>query len=273
MATISAVLIVRDEAAALDDCLASLAWVDEIVVLDSGSTDATLDVARRHDACVHVAADWRGFGIQRQRAQAHASGDWILMIDADERVTPALRASIEAAVARDDRDAVYALPRLSWVFGRFIRHSGWYPDYVTRLYPRARARYGDELVHERLQVPEDMRRERLAGDLLHFTYRDLEHYLVKSARYARDWASVREQRGVRTSLVQGLLHAAGCFLRMYVLKAGFLDGPQGFLLAALSSHSTFVKYADLWVRRQPPAEGADGPRARGTTGAAPSARR
>ncbi len=251
MATLSAVLIVRDEADHLDACLASLDWVDEIVVLDSGSRDATLEIARRRDACVHVATDWQGFGVQRQRAQAHATGDWVLVIDADERVTPALRRSIEAAVARDDRDVAYAVPRRSWVFGRFIRHGGWYPDFVTRLYPRERCAYGDEPVHERLRLADGMRRERLAGDLLHYTYRDLEHYLVKSARYARDWAALREARGRRASLLEATLHGAWLFVRMYLLKAGFLDGRQGFLLAALSAHSAFAKYADLWVRRQP----------------------
>ncbi len=249
-ATLSVVLIVRNEAQLLRDCLQSVHWADEIVVLDSGSTDDTLAIARQYTDKVFVDSDWQGFGVQRQRAQQQASGDWILVIDADERVTPELRRAIETVVQNNDQDRVYALPRLSWVFGRFIRHSGWYPDYVIRLYPRQRGRYGDERVHEKLQMDAGMTTEYLAGDLIHYTYSDMAHYLTKSAHYAEEWARQKQAEGKRVRLLEGLAHGAVCFLRMYVLRAGFLDGRQGFLLAVLSAHSTFVKYADLWVRQQ-----------------------
>lgn len=251
MARLSAVLIVRNEAASLRACLDTVTWADEIVVLDSGSNDATVAIAREYTAHVHTAADWQGYGVQRQRAQALATGDWIFALDADERVTPALRSAIERVVAEDKRDAVYAMPRLTFCFGRFIRHSGWYPDYVTRLYPRERARYDDAPVHEKVAADPGMALVRLQGDLLHYTYRDLEHYLVKSASYAAAWASARERAGRRASLMQGVLHGIACFVRMYLVRAGFLDGRAGLLLALLSAHSTFAKYADLWVRRQP----------------------
>lgn len=251
MATLSVVLIVRNEADNLAACLDTVSWAGEIVIMDSGSDDATLDIARRYTDKVYVDTDWQGFGIQRQRAQARASGEWLLMLDADERVTPELRASIEAAVAHDRREVVYAVPRLSWVFGRFIRHSGWYPDYVSRLYARTRTSYRADRVHEKLMVGEGMQLSMLTGDLLHYTYRDMNHYLVKSAHYAAAWAQQRQEQGKRASLSQGLLHGVGCFLKMYLLRAGFLDGRQGLLLALLSAHSTFVKYADLWVRTLP----------------------
>ncbi len=251
MATLSAVLIVRNEAANLAACLDSVAWADEIVVVDSGSTDDTLDIARRYTDQVHVEAHWQGYGVQRQRAQARASGDWILMIDADERVSPALAAAIRGALAADDRQAVYALPRLSYCFGRFIRHGGWYPDRVVRLYPREKCAYGPATVHEKLVPAPGMRVLRLSGDLLHYTYRDLQHYLVKSAGYAAAWAAQRHAAGRRSSLLQGFTHGLACFLRMYVFRLGFLDGRQGLLLAVLSGHSTFVKYADLWTRWHP----------------------
>lgn len=250
MARLSVALIVRNEAQNLPACLEQVRWADEIVVLDAGSTDATLDIARRYTDKVFVAADWQGYGVQRQRAQAHATGDWVFMLDADERVTPELRSAIEKVVAEDRRDRVYAVPRLSWVFGRFIRHGGWYPDRVIRLYARDRARYNDALVHEKLVYDSAMQVENLQGDLLHYTYRDLEHYLVKSAGYAAAWAAQRKAKGKTASLSQGLVHGIGCFLRMYVFRAGFLDGRQGLLLALLSAHSTFVKYADLWIRTQ-----------------------
>ncbi len=257
--SLAAVLIVKNEEAHLRACLETLSWVEEIVVVDSGSTDATRDIARTFTDKVVVQDDWQGFGVQRQRAEALVASDWILMIDADERVTPELRDSIEAAVALD-QPVIYTLPRLSWCFGAFIRHSGWYPDRVARLYPRRRAGYNASLVHEKLENPERLTVTPLQGDLLHFTYRDLRHYLEKSAHYAQAWAEQRAARGRRGSLAAGIGHGIGCFLRMYLFKAGFLDGRQGLLLALLSAHSTFAKYADLWVRTRtsPPPDDVPG---------------
>lgn len=235
----------------LGECLASLSFVDEIVVLDGGSSDGTVEIARRYTDKIIVNADWQGYGMQRQRAQNAATGDWILMIDADERVTPELEASIRSAVEGDQRNVAYSMAILPWCFGRFLRHGGWYPAPKVRLYARKKARYGEERVHEKLYFDADVKFEQLKGDLLHFTYRDLEHYLVKSARYAAEFATQRQQRGKSTSLLTGVLHGIGCFMRMYFIKVGFLDGKQGLLMALLSAHSTFVKYADLWSRQQP----------------------
>lgn len=248
MPTLAAVLIVKNEAKNLAACLETLGWVDELVIVDAGSDDATLSIAKQYTDKVFSEPDWQGYGIQRQRAQARATADWVLMIDADEHVTPALRTAIQQVVRQNDQAKVYALPRLSWVFGRFIRHSGWYPDYVVRLYPRLKAHYGEEKVHEKLHYGNEMQVVKLKGDLLHYTYRDMEHYLVKSAGYAAAWAEQRQARGKRSSLLQGFWHGLACFLRMYLFRLGFLDGRQGLLLAMLSAHSTFVKYADLWVR-------------------------
>jgi (heptosyl)LPS beta-1,4-glucosyltransferase len=239
-----------NEAESLADCLETVSWADEIVVVDSGSRDSTPEIAARYTDKIFTEADWQGFGVQRQRAQHHASGDWILMLDADERVTPQLAEDIRQVVAANNQQHVYSVPRLSYVFGRFIRHSGWYPDYVTRLYPRNKAACNASRVHEKLEYPDSMTEKKLSGDLLHYTYRDLEHYLVKSAHYAAEWAKQRHARGKRSSLLQGLIHGVGCFIKMYIVRAGFLDGKQGFLLAVLSAHSTFVKYADLWIRQQ-----------------------
>jgi len=249
--TLSVVLIVMNEAESLAECLDTVSWADEIVVVDSGSRDDTVKIAKQYTDKVFTENDWQGFGIQRQRAQQQASGDWVLMLDADERITPQLVEEIRQVVATNNQQYVYSVPRLSYVFGRFIRHSGWYPDYVTRLYPRTEAAYNDSRVHEKLVYTDNMTEKKLSGDLLHYTYRDLEHYLVKSAHYAAEWAQQRHARGKRSSLLQGLIHGIGCFIKMYIVRAGFLDGKQGFLLAVLSAHSTFVKYADLWIRQQP----------------------
>lgn len=244
-------LIVRDEAASLAACLERVAWADEIIVLDSGSLDNTVEIAKQFTDKVFISEDWQGYGIQRQRAQEKATCDWMLMIDADERVTPELKHEVQKVVKRNDQSSAYAIPILPWCFGRYIRHGGWYPARKVRLYPRTRARYGSERVHEKLSFDEGVSIKKLKGDLLHFTYRDIEHYLVKSARYAAEWANQREIDNRSASIIQGIFHSFGCFLKMYIIKAGFLDGKQGLLLALLSAHSTFVKYVDLWSRKQP----------------------
>ncbi|EJL6263760.1 glycosyltransferase family 2 protein [Vibrio cholerae] len=247
--TLAVALIVKNEARHLDECLQTVHdWVDEIVVLDSGSHDETEQVARRYTEKFYVNTTWPGFGLQRQLAQSYVQSDYVLWLDADERVTPELKQSILQAVAANKPDTLYQFARLSWVFGRFIRHSGWYPDRVLRLYPTQLTRYNDALVHEKVHVEPSMKVETLAGDAIHYTYNDVHHYLVKSAGYAKAWANQRQAKGKKASLSQGIVHAVGCFLKMYLLKRGFLDGKQGFLIALLSAHSTFVKYADLWAR-------------------------
>lgn len=249
MPTLSVAMIVKNEAQDLAQCLETVKdWADEIVILDSGSTDNTKAIALEYQAKFFEHTDWQGFGKQRQIAQQYVTGDYVLWLDADERVTPELAQSIQQAVRNDEKNTVYQLGRLSEVFGRKIRHSGWYPDYVVRLYRTDFAAYGDELVHEKVHYPKNAQVKKLKGDLLHFTYKDIHHYLVKSARYAKAWAIQKAGVGKKGSLFQGVTHAVGCFVKMYLLKAGFLDGKQGFLLAVLSAHSTFVKYADLWNR-------------------------
>lgn len=217
----------------------------------------TLALSSQFTDAVFTEKDWQGYGIQRQRAQAYAKSDWVLMLDADERITSALRQSIIQAVQENDQNCVYAVARLSYCFGRFIRHSGWYPDTVARLYPRLKAAYNASMVHEKLVYPSSLKQYTLKGDLHHYTYRDLHHYLVKSAGYAQAWSAQRHAQGRRATLRQGVLHAIACFIKMYLLRAGFLDGRQGLLLALLSSHSTFAKYAALWERAQKPSEAGE----------------
>lgn len=251
MPTISVAMIVKNESQDLAKCLETVKdWVNEIVILDSGSTDNTKEIALSYGAKFYENTDWPGFGKQRQLAQQHVTSDYVLWLDADERVTPALRDAILKAVEQDRANTVYQLPRVSEVFGRAIRHSGWYPDYVVRLYRTDYAQYGDELVHEKVHYPAGTKVEKLTGDLEHFTYKSIHHYLVKSAGYGKAWADQRQAKGKKATLFQGVTHALSCFLKMYVFRAGFLDGKQGFLLAVLSAHSTFVKYADLWERDQ-----------------------
>lgn len=250
---LSAVVITLDAADLLDRCLISLEGVvDEVVVYDGGSRDDTAGVAARHGARFVTSAEWPGYGIQRQRAQREARGHWILMIDSDERLSPGLREEIRAVVAANDPDTAFTLPRMTWVFGRYLRHGGWWPDRVLRLYHRDRGHYDSALVHERVELATGTHIRHLTQPLFHHTYRDLNDYLVKSAGYASAWARQRRSSGRTASLGAGMLHGLACFLRMYLFRAGFLDGRPGFLLAVLSAHSTFVKYADLWVRGHDP---------------------
>ena len=192
MPTLSVAMIVKNEAQDLAQCLETVkGWVDEIVILDSGSQDKTAEIAAQFGAKFYTNTDWPGFGKQRQLAQQYVTSDYVLWLDADERVTETLKESILQAVKNNKQNAVYRLARLSEVFGRKIYHSGWYPDYVARLYPTNLAGYGDELVHEKVHYPKGTEVISLKGDLLHFTYKSIHHYLVKSANYAQAWSIQR----------------------------------------------------------------------------------
>ncbi|MBD1566638.1 glycosyltransferase family 2 protein [Vibrio sp. S12_S33] len=250
-ASIAAVIITKNEQDSLRDCLESLRWVDEIIIVDSGSTDNTETIAKEYTEHFYVNAEWPGFGKQKQLAQSYATSDWILAIDADERIDDTLRENILTMLENPPENTVYNLNELTWVFGRFLKHSGWYYRHV-RLYPNKLTKYNDNLVHESVIIPSGCQVAELDGDILHYSYQNLNHYLVKSAGYAKAWAEQRQARGKKASLSQGIIHALGCFLKMYLLKRGFLDGKQGFLIAVLSAHSTFIKYADLWVRDNDP---------------------
>ncbi|WP_419792875.1 glycosyltransferase family 2 protein [Serratia fonticola] len=244
--SLSVVMIAKNEAELLSKCLQSVAWADEIIVLDSGSTDGSVALAESLGAKVFVHTDWQGFGKQRQKAQSYATQDYVLMIDADERVTPQLRHSIEQVLANADDNVVYSLGRRNLFLGRFMRHSGWYPDRVNRLYANQRYRYNDDLVHESLNtggakvVP-------LQGDLLHLTCRDFFAFQRKQLHYAEQWAIQRHQAGKHCGYLSILTHTLGAFCKTWLLRAGFLDGKQGLLLAVVNAQYTFNKYAALWA--------------------------
>ncbi|CAI1960209.1 glycosyltransferase family 2 protein [Serratia proteamaculans] len=244
--SLSVVIIAKNEAGLLPDCLRSVAWADEIVMLDSGSQDDSVAVAESLGAKVFTHVDWQGFGKQRQLAQSYASHDYILMIDADERVTPELRQSIEQTLTAPDDNQVYSCARRNLFLGRFMRHSGWYPDRVNRLYANQRYRYNDNLVHESLNT-NGAKVVPLNGDLLHLTCRDFFAFQRKQLRYAEEWANQRHQAGKRCGYLSILTHTLGAFCKTWLLRAGFLDGKQGLLLAVVNAQYTFNKYAALWA--------------------------
>lgn len=243
---LSVVLIAKNAAELLADCLASVSWADEIVLLDSGSSDNTVELARSLGVTVYINTDWQGYGMQRQRAQDYATGEYVLMLDTDERVTPELEQSIRRVLEAPDNSAVYSIARRNYFLGRFMRHSGWYPDRVMRLYERRRFRYNNNLVHESLDAKGAQVIE-LSGDLLHLTCRDFSGFQQKQLAYATAWAQERHQKGKKTSLAGIFGHTLGAFVKTLLLRGGVLDGKQGWLLAVVNAQYTFNKYTELWA--------------------------
>lgn len=237
--SLSVIVIAKNEAGVIRRCLESVAWADEIVVLDSGSTDATVEISKQCSARVETGTDWQGFGVQKSRVLALATGDWVLSIDADEWVTQELRAEIQAALASPGAHSAFRMPRLSSYCGRFMRHSGWWPGYVTRLFRRGRARFSDDLVHEKLIV--DGAVASLRAPLMHESYRDLEQVLSKVDAYSSAGAQMALRRGGSASLFGAVLRGLWTFFRTYILRAGFLDGREGFMLAVSNAEVTYYR--------------------------------
>lgn len=248
---LSVILITKNEARNLRQCLHSVAFADQIVVVDSGSTDGTQAIARDAGALVIETADWPGFGPQKNRALDAATGDWIFSIDADERVTPDLAAEIAAVIKADPKSAAdaYEVPRKSWYCGKFINHAGWSPDYVTRLARRDAVRFSDDLVHERLLV--NGRTGRLKTALLHYSFRDFSQVLHKIDMYSTLSARQRHARGQRGSVGKAVLHGLAAFIRTYIFKRGFLDGSHGLALAISNGEGSYYRYLKLWLMAQP----------------------
>ena len=247
--TISAVLITHNEAENLPDCLASLQdWVDEIVVVDNHSSDDTVRIAQQHGAKVLQTPDWPGFGVQKNRALDLATCDWVLSIDADERVTPELMAEIQSILATEPMLKAYEIPRLSWYCGKFIRHAGWRPDFVLRLFERDSARFSDDLVHERVVPTGNV--GQLKHALLHYSYRNFSQVLHKVNAYSSASAQQAFASGKRSSMAGALGHGAWAFFRTYVLRAGFLDGSHGLALSISNAQTSYYKYLKLWQMAQ-----------------------
>jgi glycosyltransferase involved in cell wall biosynthesis len=245
MPTLSVILITRNEEANLADCLASLEGIaQQIVVVDTNSSDRTLEIAKSYGAAIAQPPDWPGFGPQKNRALDLATGEWVLSLDADERLTPALKSEIITAMNHPAHVDCFAIPRLSWYCGRFIRHSGWNPDYVDRLFKRGSARFSDDLVHERLITSGQV--AKLENPMLHYSFMNYSQVLQKIDRYSTASAEQAFAKGKTSTPLKAVLHGAWSFFRTYFLRAGFLDGPQGFTLAMSNAQGTYYRYVKLW---------------------------
>lgn len=244
MPRLSAIVITLNEAANIRECLASLAFADEILVVDSGSTDGTPDLARVAGARV-MSRDWPGYARQKDYAASQAAHDWILSIDADERVTPELAAEITRALEAPAGQVGFRMPRVTFHLGRWIRHTDWYPDYQLRLYDRRHAAWAQRRVHESVTARGPV--GKLSNDLQHYAYRDLAHHYETMQRYTSLAAIQMADEGRSSGLFSLLLHPPAAFLRNYVLKAGFLDGVPGLIISAMNAHYVFLKFAKLWA--------------------------
>ena len=247
MPKLSVTIITKNEAAHIEAALESVAWADERIVVDSGSTDDTVAIARRHADRV-VVREWPGYSEQKNHAAGLARNDWILSLDADERVTPELAREIQDLLASDPRAPGYRTPRVTWYLGRWIRSTDWYPDYQLRLYDRRHGHWPPRRVHESVRI--DSVPGRLRHELQHFAYRDLAHHLATMDRYTTLAAEQMLEEGRRASPLAIALHPPVAFLRNYVLRLGFRDGTTGLIVSALNAYYVFLKLAKLWTLRR-----------------------
>ena len=241
---ITATVITFNEEANIARALESLAWADEILVVDSESRDRTVEIARRFTERV-IVREWPGYSAQKNFAAAEASHDWVFSLDADEQVSDELRREIEALRQTSEPSvAAYEMPRRAFYLGRWIRHSGWYPDWKLRLYDRRRARWVGDYVHEGIEVDGPV--ARLRGDLLHFTVESASEHHQRIDRYTTLAADGAHAQGKRASLATVIASPLLTFLRSYLFKLGFLDGAQGYAIARFAAHYAFLKNLKLW---------------------------
>jgi glycosyltransferase involved in cell wall biosynthesis len=254
--TLSVILITNNEAGNILDCLASVSFADQIIVVDCGSTDNTVELARSVGVQVLQTDDWPGFGAQKNRALDLAMCDWVFAIDADERVTPELAEQIKAAIKNDIKNDskgnnnigqhdAYEIPRLTQFCGQWIRHCGWTPDHVLRLFKRSSARFSNDLVHERI-VQSQGTCGKLSTPMLHFSYPTPASYWRKLDQYSQAWARQRHLEGQQTSMLRAALSGFVAFVKTYFFRLGFLDGALGFAVCTMQAQSAFGKYFTLY---------------------------
>lgn len=245
MAKLSVTIITYNEERQIREALETVKWADEIVVVDSYSTDRTVEICKEYGAKV-LYKEFVGFGALKNLAVDSASHDWILNLDADERITEDLRWEIEKALANPRADG-YRIPRKTYFLGQWIKHCGWYPDYKSlQLFNRRKGRYTEALVHERVELKGV--EGYLKGHVLQYPFQNLHHFIEKQNRYSTLMAEEMVKREVQFRIHQFVSHPLFMFLKMFVIRQGFRDGKVGLILSGLYTYYTFLKYAKLWER-------------------------
>lgn len=239
---LSVIIITLNEADTIQDCLMSASWADEIIVVDAGSEDDTVSICKQFTDKVYINNEWQGFGPQKNLALGYATGKWILSIDADERITKALQAEITNELSLASANA-YSIPRQSYYLGKRMRHGGWWPDYVVRLFRRSHGRFSNDIIHERVLF--DGEAKRLRNPLEHNSFRSLDQVLEKVNRYSTEGARQAREKGRHGGLAKALLKGIWTFFRCYILRAGFLDGQEGFMAAVSNAEGTYYRYLKL----------------------------
>lgn len=242
-ASLTVIIATKNEAHNIEECISSVRFADEILVLDSGSVDTTVAKANAAGATV-ISTDWPGYGLQQLRGIELSRNDWVLSLDADERISAELRDEILDAISCPRADG-YRLPRRSSFCGQFIRASGWAPDYTLRLVKREFAGFTDHFLHAHMTVRGSQ--VNLLNPIIHYSYRDLNDVLEKLSRYSRGASIDLASQGVSSGLMKAVLKGLWAFFRTYILRAGFLDGRMGLILAIFNAETTYYKYLRLYL--------------------------
>lgn len=245
MTPVSVIVITKNEEHNIDECLESIRWADEIIIVDAESNDKTVEIAKRYTNKIFV-QPWMGFAAAKQFAVEQAKNKWIFWLDADERVLAELANEIQKLIPTNPGHAAFTVARRAYFLGRWIKHSGWYPGRVARLFHKERAVFNSAAVHEGLDVHGSV--GQLKNDLLHYTDPNIFHYFAKYNRYTTLAADEAFEKKKKSRLADLLIRPIWMFVKMYIVRAGFLDGIQGLLLALFSSSYVFTKYAKLWEK-------------------------
>ncbi len=244
MNNLSVTIVTKNEEKNIERCLKSLTWVDEIVVLDTGSTDSTREICQKYN-CKIVNSDWKGFGRTKKRAVDSAKNNWILSVDSDEEVTKELQSKI-IMILNSPKNNAYRIKRSSFYLDRMIKHCGWNSDYPLRLFNKEFGNFNDREIHEFVEMTDENNIGKIEEPLLHYTYPTIDSHIAKANRYSTLQAEEMKQKGKSYSLITAKVLAINKFVNMYFLRLGFLDGKEGFILCSIASFGVYLKYIKLW---------------------------
>lgn len=241
---VSVLILTFNEENHIEDCLKSVSWADEVIVVDSFSNDRTLKIIKEHNVKI-VQEKWRGFSSQRNLGLEYCSNDWVLVVDADERVTPELKKEIINRLEQANDYNGYYIPRKTYFLGKWIKHCGWYPDHVLRLFRKSKGKYKERMVHESVEL--DGQAGYLSNCFIHYTYRDIEHFVDKMNSYSTLGAKEMFIKGKKVRLSDCMFRPSWALIKMYLLQRGYQDGIRGLIISVISAFYVFLKYIKLWA--------------------------